>query len=82
MGAWGELLTTEPHLSRPTPILKGQQAYIFLNIAKELRDLSAFVKHKRSSWVGPCPEITISTTRGPNLALSDLELALPAFVSL
>ena len=36
------------------------------------------------SWVGPCPEIRISTTQGPHLAVSQTELELrnlPVFVS-
>jgi hypothetical protein len=48
-----------------------EQAYIFLNIAKEFRDLSVFAKHKRlASWVDSCPEITISVEPEPNLALA------------
>ena len=48
-----------------------EQAYIFLNIAKEFRDLSVFAKHKRlASLVDSCPEITISVEPEPNLALA------------
>lgn len=80
-------LTTHTHLTTHTLlILKKQQHTFSFNFAKEFRDLPASVTQKcLTPWVGHRPEITISTTPGPNLAVSqaDLELRnLPVFVTL
>jgi hypothetical protein len=64
--------------------VKASKHFFFPKAAKEFKDQSSFVKHKGlSSWVGLFPEITISTTPGPHLYVSqaDLEFNLPAFVS-